>query len=56
MTIGDRIKKARNKRRLTQKELLNGDISLEQYNEWKTNWPATSGVYNNSPKQWRKDK
>jgi transcriptional regulator with XRE-family HTH domain len=39
-----------------KKELSNGDISLAEYDEWKTNWPATSEVYNNSPKQWRKDK
>lgn len=39
-----------------KKELDEGTISLEEYEEWKTNWPATSKIYNDSPKQWEKEK
>ncbi|HEX2938945.1 MAG TPA: helix-turn-helix transcriptional regulator [Ruminiclostridium sp.] len=39
-----------------KKELVDGVISLEEYEEWKTNWPATSKIYSDTPKQWKKEK
>lgn len=38
-----------------KKELADGVISLEEYEEWKMNWPDTSKIYNDSPKQWKKE-
>ena len=60
MAIGDRIKRARNFRGMTQKELgiAAGEITREEYQEWKLNWPQTAddcGKFTPA-RQWRKSK
>ena len=87
MAVGDRIKRARNLRGMTQKELgiaigfeeksfryrlldeflkewqlrkkqlREGEITKEEYLEWKLNWPQTAdGCGRYEPKKkWRKE-
>lgn len=40
-----------------KQQVLRGEITWDEYREWKLNWPNTSDAYSHDrpPKKWRKD-
>ena len=38
---------------VVKKQLADGIISVEEYDKWKTNWPATSAIYTSEPIKWK---
>ena len=38
---------------VVKKQLSDGIISVEEYEKWKTNWPATSSIHTDEPIKWK---